>query len=88
MTSTTGWSIASGSVCSSWLTAVRFELAHDQLEGRRLSGPVAADQADALARLDGELGVAQNELVAEFERDVVEAKQWHGQFREIGVYPT
>ena len=37
--------------------------------------------ADALAGIDRELGVLQNELIAKFEADVVESKQWHERFR-------
>ncbi len=36
----------------------------DQLERRRLAGAVAADQADALARLDREIGVDEDSLLA------------------------
>ena len=39
------------------------------------SGAIPADEADALAGIDRKLCVAQNELIAEFEADVVEPKQ-------------
>src|SRR5690606_15990909 len=45
---------------------------------RGLAGAVAADQADALAGFDVELDVAEDLLVAEGERDVIEADEGHG----------
>ena len=59
------------------LAAVRLELARDQLEGRRLAGAVAADQAHALAGFDGELGLVEDPELAEIQRDVIETYQRH-----------
>jgi len=47
----------------------------NQLERRRLPGAVAPDQANALTRLDGELGVDEDALLAERDGDGVEAHQ-------------
>ena len=44
----------------------------EQREQRRLAGAVAADQADLLARLDGEAGAIENELDAATQRDLGE----------------
>ena len=52
---------------------VRLLGARDQLQRRRLTGAVAADQAHALAGLDPEVGVDQDSLLAEGHGDRVEA---------------
>ena len=57
------------------LAPVWFERAHDQLQCRRLAGAISADQADALAGIDRKLSLAQDELIAKFEADVVESQQ-------------
>ena len=49
--------------------------AGDQLQRRRLAGAVAADQAHALAGLDREIGVDEDSLLAEGDRNGVEAHQ-------------
>ena len=46
---------------------VGFELAGDQLQRRRLAGTIAADQAHAFARLDRQVGLVQDDVVAEGE---------------------
>jgi hypothetical protein len=45
----------------------------DQLQQRGLAGAVAPDQAYPLAGLDAELRCGQDDLVAESQRDLVEA---------------
>jgi hypothetical protein len=49
----------------------------DELEQRGLAGAVAADQADALARLDAEVGTGQDDLLAEAERNLIEDEKRH-----------
>ena len=44
----------------------------------RLAGAVAADQADALARLDHQVGVVEEGNVSVGERNARELQQWHG----------
>ena len=41
------------------VTAIGFDLATDELEGRRLAGAVAADQTHALASLDRKSSLTQ-----------------------------
>ncbi len=55
------------------VAAIRLDRTHDQPEGRRLAGAVAADQANALARIDREFGIAQNHLFGELQADFIEA---------------
>ena len=55
------------------IAAIMLELARDQFQGRGLAGAVAADQAHALTGLDRQVGLAQDDVVAECERDFVEA---------------
>jgi hypothetical protein len=37
--------------------------------------PIAADQAYALVAFNRQVGVAQNDLIAEFESDLIEAQK-------------
>ena len=57
--------------------AVGRRLARDDAQQRRLAGPVAADQADALARLDPEIGVLHERQVSKGQRDVIEREEGH-----------
>ncbi len=52
--------------------AVRLEIPRDQLHQRGLAGPVAADQADALARFEAQVGRFQEGVAAEVELDACE----------------
>ena len=52
--------------------------AGDQPQQRGLAGPVPADQANALARLDSQARIPQDHAVAEIQGDFVEAQQTHG----------
>ena len=54
-------------------------------EHRGLARAVAADQTDPLPRLDGELGVRQQPLIAELQRDVFEAYERHGREQVTGA---
>ena len=56
-------------------TLVRLQFAHDQLQRCRLASAIATDQANTFARLNGEFGVAQNDLPAKFHSDFVEPQQ-------------
>ena len=57
--------------------AIRIDLAADQLHRRGLAGAIAADQADTLARFNGEARCIENFLVAEIERHLIKANQGH-----------
>ena len=59
------------------LALVVLELAGDQFERRRFPRAVAADQAHALARVDGQVGFPQDHPVTESERDLVKTNQCH-----------
>ena len=63
------------------VAAIGLEFAGDEFERRRFAGAVAADQADAFAGLDGELGVGEDGLFAELETDLGESDQGHGRDR-------
>ena len=55
-------------------SAVGRDLAGDHLEQARLARPVAADEADALARLDAKAGVLEEGQVAERKRDAIQGE--------------
>ena len=54
----------------------------EEREQRRLAGAVAADEADLLARLDGEAGAIENELDAAAKRDLGENEHARFSLRE------
>ncbi len=56
------------------LAAIRFEFPGDELERRGFSGAIPADQANALAGVDGELRLGKDLEVAKFQGHFVEAK--------------
>jgi len=60
------------------VAAVRLDGAGDEAEQRRLAGTVTPDYAHPFARFEREVGVAQDDLLTETERDVVEIQQGHG----------
>ena len=57
--------------------ARRREVAGEAVEEGRLAGAVGADEADDLARSDGEVGLRQREEAAEAAADLARLKQ-HG----------
>src|SRR5690606_18460844 len=57
------------------LAVVRLGAAIEQAQQRRLAGAVAADQADALAGLDGEVGVVEQRVVAVGQLDAGEGNE-------------
>ena len=57
--------------------AVRRLIAADDLQQRRLARAVAADQADALARLDLQRHVVEQGQVTEGDRDMIEGDEGH-----------
>ena len=59
------------------LAIVRLVLAAYEPQQGRLARPVPADQTDALASVDGEVCLAQDDLLAEAERYLVEADNRH-----------
>ncbi len=52
--------------------------AGDDLEQRRFAGAIAANQAHPFTGFEREVGVVEDQLVAEVEIDVVEREQGHG----------
>ncbi len=59
------------------LAVVEVDPAGEHAEQRRLAGAVAADQPDALARIELERHVVQQRAVAEGEAGVSERGEWH-----------
>ena len=55
-------------------SAVRRDVAGNDLEQARFAGPVATEQADALARFDPQAGVVEKWEVAEGKRDAVQGQ--------------
>ena len=51
--------------------------AADDVQERRLAGAVAADHADALARLDLQARLVEQRQMAVGNRDAVECEEWH-----------
>ena len=64
--------------------AVGRQLAAQDLEQRGLAGAVAADDADALARLDLQAGIVEQRKMAVRDGDVVEGDERHSVFSENG----
>jgi hypothetical protein len=58
--------------------AVGNHRAHDDLEQCRFAGAIAPDQAHPFAFIEREIGVVEDQLVAEVEIDVVKGEQGHG----------
>jgi SlyX protein len=56
---------------------VLLQFASNQLECRRFSGAIAADQANALARLDCKISLGQYFLVSEVQRHRFKTNQGH-----------
>jgi hypothetical protein len=54
------------------------QVAGDHLQQAGLAGPVAADEGDALARLDAQVGRVEEREVAEGEGDAVEREKRQG----------
>ena len=70
------------------IAVVRQRPAVEQPQQRRLAGAVAADEADALAGLNGEVGVVQQRMVAVGQLDVGksdESSEGHVWSRFCGV---
>ncbi len=59
-------------------SGVRRHVAAENLEQRGFSGPVAADDADAFARINLQAGVVEQRMMAVRNRDVIEGHQRHG----------
>ena len=59
-----------------WSASVRdgWDIAGNHLEQARFSGPVAADQADALPRFNPQAGVVEQGEEAERKRDAVQSE--------------
>ncbi len=57
--------------------AVHVDFARNELEGGRLTGAIAADQANAFLGLNGQVRFAQDLLLAKFQRYFVKADQRH-----------
>ena len=55
------------------LTMIMFQLTGDQLQRRRFSGAISADQAHPFARLYRQVGFAQDGVFAKRQRDFVES---------------
>ena len=60
------------------LAVVERDPARDDLQQRRLAGAVAADQADALAVVDREVGAVEQRVQAVGELGVAQGDQGHG----------
>ena len=60
-------------------TVVEVLASGDDVEQRGLARAVAADEADALAFVDGEAGAVEKRMEAEGKFGVLEAEQRHGQ---------
>ena len=60
------------------LALVGLALAGEDAQERRLAGAVGADEPDALARLDGEADLVEDELAAEGEGELVRGDERHG----------
>ena len=56
------------------LATVGLDSTHDELQRCRFSRAIAADQTDSFAGLDSESGFCEDLLVAELERDFIEAQ--------------